>query len=425
MPVASSKRAWVVVFLLFTFMLINFVDKTVIGLAGVPIMQELGLTPSQFGLVGSSFFFLFSISAVVTGFIVNRVQTRWVLAIMGLVWALTQFPMVGTVGLTTLMVCRIALGAGEGPAYPVALHSAYKWFPNEQRTLPTALISQGAGVGVLLALPALNWVIVHYSWHWAFGILGIIGLMWTLAWLLFGREGSIAEASDAFKGLHADVSYRDLLACPTIIASWCAFFGAYWGLSLAISWQTPYLVNVLGFSQQEVGLLSALPWGFGVILVISLGWYSQRLLTRGVSSRVARGILGGACVALGGVVLLLLPYMPNATMRILATMVGTSLPAVIYVFSHAIVGEITPVSQRGAMLAIGNAVGTSAGILAPYIMGNVIERAATPTDGYNTGYEICGLIMLVGGIIGMLFMRPEKDGARLARADTLRPAAAE
>jgi len=106
-------------------------------------------------------------------------------------------------------------------------------------------------------------------------------------------------------------------------------------------------------------------------------------------------------------------------------MVGTSLPAVIYVFSHAIVGEITPVHQRGAMLAIGNAVGTSAGILAPYIMGNVIERAATPAEGYNEGYAICGLIMLVGGIIGMFFMRPERDGARLAQSGTLRPAAAE
>ena len=106
-------------------------------------------------------------------------------------------------------------------------------------------------------------------------------------------------------------------------------------------------------------------------------------------------------------------------------MIGISLPAVIYVFSHAIVGEITPVQRRGAMLAIGNAIGTSAGILAPYVMGNVIERATTPMEGYNTGYGICGAIMLVGGIIGMLFMHPEKDGARLARAGTLRPAAAE
>jgi ACS family D-galactonate transporter-like MFS transporter len=425
MQAEAGRRSWVVVFLLFTFMLINFVDKTVIGLAGVPIMQELGLTPSQFGLVGSSFFFLFSISAIITGFIVNRVQTRWVLAIMGIVWALTQFPMVGTVGLATLMACRIALGAGEGPAYPVALHSAYKWFPNEKRTLPTAIISQGAGVGVLLALPALNWVIVHYSWHWAFGILGIVGLIWSVAWLLFGREGSIAEASETFKNLHADVSYRDLLASPTIIACWCAFFGAYWGLSLAISWQVPYVINVLGFSQREAGVLSALPWGFAVILVITLGWYSQRLLSKGVSSRVARGIFGGTCVALGGLVLLTLPYMPNTASRYVATMVGGSLPAVIYVFSHAIVSEITPVQKRGALLAIGNAVGTSAGIIAPFVMGNIIEHAATPMEGYNKGFVLCGLIMLVGGVIGMIFMRPERDGARLARAGALRPAAAE
>ena len=92
---ATPKGAWLIVALLFAFMLINFVDKAVIGLAGVPIMTELGLTPSQFGLVGSGFFFLFSASAIVTGFIVNHVQTRWALLVMGLVWALTQFPMVG------------------------------------------------------------------------------------------------------------------------------------------------------------------------------------------------------------------------------------------------------------------------------------------------------------------------------------------
>src|SRR5262249_52464469 len=209
------------------------------------------------------------------------------------------------------------------------------------------------------------------------------------------------------KTLGADVSYRELLASPTILASWCAFFGAYWGLSLAISWQVPYLVTVLGFSQREVGLLSALPWGFAVMLVITLSWISQRLLSKGVSSRFARGMFGGACVALGGFVLLFLPFMTGTASRYIATMVGGSLPAVIYVFSHAVVSEITPLQKRGALLAIGNAVGTSAGIIAPFIMGSVIESAPTPTDGYNVGFVICGLIMLAGGSIGMLFMRPE------------------
>ena len=74
----TPKGAWKITFLLFLFMLVNFADKIVVGLAAVPIMTELKLGPQQFGLLGSSFFFLFSIAAIVVGFIVNRVPTRWV-----------------------------------------------------------------------------------------------------------------------------------------------------------------------------------------------------------------------------------------------------------------------------------------------------------------------------------------------------------
>jgi MFS transporter, ACS family, D-galactonate transporter len=65
--------------------MINFADKAVVGIAGVPIMQDLQLSPRQFGLVGSSFFLLYSVSTIITGFIVNRVATRWVLLVMALV----------------------------------------------------------------------------------------------------------------------------------------------------------------------------------------------------------------------------------------------------------------------------------------------------------------------------------------------------
>ena len=78
----TPKGAWKITFLLFLFMLVNFADKIVVGLAGVPIMTELKLEPEQFGLLGSSFFFLFSISAIVVGFIVNRIATRWVLLVL-------------------------------------------------------------------------------------------------------------------------------------------------------------------------------------------------------------------------------------------------------------------------------------------------------------------------------------------------------
>jgi MFS family permease len=415
MAAGDQKGAWLVVALLFLFMLINFADKAVIGIAAVPIMKDLQLGPRQFGMIGSSFFLLFSVSAIVTGFIVNRVQTRWALLTMGLVWALTQFPMLGTVGFTTLVACRIALGAGEGPAYPVALHSAYKWFPNELRTLPTAIIAQGAGIGIMVALPVLNWVIVTYSWHWAFGILGIVGLAWTAAWLVLGHEGPLttSSATDATPTLER-IAYRQLLLSPTIIASWCASFGAQWGLSQALTWQGAFLIKGLGFPQGSIGLLGALPAGASVILVIAAGWWSQRLLARGVSSRMARGVFGGICVALGGAGLAIMPYAPGVSAKVALTTLGVALPSVIYVISNTLVSEITPVAQRGALLAIGTAVSTSAGLLAPYVMGSVVETAATPLDGFNTGFMICGIIMLVGGVLGMTLMRPERETMRWA-----------
>jgi MFS transporter, ACS family, D-galactonate transporter len=412
----SANRGWLIVTLLFLFMLTNFADKAVIGVAGVPIMQELHLSPREFGVVGSSFFLLFSLSAVLTGFLVNRVHTRWALLAMGLIWALVQFPMVGTVGFGALVTYRIVLGAAEGPAWPVALHAAYKWFPNERRTLVTAVMALGGTTGIMLAPPLLNLIIVHYSWHWAFGALGVIGLAWTAAWLVLGREGTVSDGVTPGTAFSAErVPYRRLMLSPTIIASWCAFFGAYWGLTLVLTWQPTFFVKGLGFAQSEIGLLLALPPAFILIVELSGGWFSQRLLLDGKSSRVARGLLGGGAVLLGGVALLVMPFMPSITLKVAAITAATALPTLIYVIVPAIVSEITPVAQRGALLAIGNAIGTLAGILAPYVMGSVVETAATPLKGFNTGFTICGAIMVAGGAVGMALMRPEREKSQPTR----------
>src|SRR5271163_2412910 len=243
-------------------------------------MRDLELRPREFGLIGSSFFLLFAFSAVATGFLVNRVQTRWVLAAMALIWALTQFPMIGPVGFGTLVVCRVALGTGEGPAAPVALHAIYKWFPNNLRTLPTAIVLQGGAAGVMVALPLLNWVIVHYSWHAAFGVLGIFGLAWCALWLALGREGSLGTGAQDGPPATGPIGYRQLLLNPTILACWAAAFGANWALSLALSWQGAFLIKGLGFTQGSVGLLGSLPAVGSVIAMLGAGWYSQHLLSR-------------------------------------------------------------------------------------------------------------------------------------------------
>src|SRR5205085_4000928 len=345
----SPKEAWKITFLLFLFMLVNFADKIVVGLAGVPIMTELKLEPEQFGLLGSSFFFLFSFAAIVVGFIVNRIDTRWVLLALALIWALAQFPMVGTVGFTTLLICRVILGAGEGPAFSVAAHAVYKWFPDEKRTLPTAILSQGSAFGVILAVPALNWVIVNYSWHYAFGVLGVVGLMWVVAWLALGKEGPLVSTAAQIAD-ERRIPYLQLLTTRTFIGCCAATFGAYWALSLGLTWFTPFIVQGLGFSQQDAGWVSVLPWVFGATIVLLSGWISQVMLTKGYTTRGARGVLGAAPLVLGGCILAVLPHVSGAGLQIALLVVGSGLCGSIYVMCPPMLGEFAPVSQRGAVI---------------------------------------------------------------------------
>ena len=408
----TPKGAWRVTFLLFLFMVVNFADKIVVNLAGVPIRTDLKLDPEQFGFLGSSFFFLFSISAIVVGFIVNRVATRWVLLVMAIIWSLAQFPMVGTVSFTMLVICRIILGAGEGPAFSVAAHAVYKWFPDEKRTLPTAILSQGSAFGVILAVPALNWLIVNYSWHHAFGALGIVGLMWVVAWFALGKEGPLvptaAEAADERR-----IPYFQLLTTRTFIGCCAATFGAYWALSLGLTWFTSFIIEGLGFTQKEAGLITVLPWVFGAAIVMLAGWISQVMLARGFTTRDARGVLGAAPLIVGGCILAVLPQVSGAGLQVALLVVGSGLCGAIYVMCPPMIGEFTPVSQRGAVIAIYGAIFTLAGILAPLVMGSMIQRAATPIEGYMTGFTINAAIMVASGVLGLLLLWPNTERARL------------
>ena len=413
-PAATPKGAWKVTFLLFLFMLVNFADKIVVGLAGVPIMTELNLSAEQFGLLGSSFFFLFSISAIVVGFIVNKVPTRWVLLVLALVWAVAQFPMVGSVGFTTLLICRIILGAGEGPAASVAVHAIYKWFPDEKRAMPTAILSQGSAFGVILAVPALNFVIVNYGWHYAFGALGIVGLMWSAAWLWLGQEGPLAEIELA--GLREQrVPYLQLLTSRTFVGCVAATFGAYWALSLGLTWFTPFIIKGLGFSQSQAGWISVLPWVFGATVVILTGWISQVMMARGYTTRIARGVLGSVPLIIGGLILAMMAHVQGAGLQIALLVVGSGLCGAIYVVCPPMLGEFTPASQRGAVIAIYGALYTLSGIIAPSVMGTVIQRAGSMLDGYMTGFTINAVVMIGSGVIGLLLLWPNTEKARLTR----------
>ncbi|MDA3642781.1 MFS transporter [Saccharopolyspora indica] len=422
-PAGPSKkpdlRAWAVMAMLLVFMLINYADKAVLGLAANPIMRELGLSHSEYGLLASSFFFLFNISAVAFGFLANRFPAKWLLFGMALVWALTQLPVVAGAGFAALLVSRIVLGAAEGPAQPVAMHAAFKWFPNEKRSIPSSLISGGGGLGGVLAAPLLTLVIINFGWRWAFLSLFVVGVLWCAVWAVVGREGT-ADRATAATGAEPEraedfrVPYHRILLSGTWLAGFVGAFGAYWTSALLLAWVPSYLETSLGYSAVAAGAIVTAPWVLKTVATFGQGALTQWLMHRGVSSRVSRGVLGGCAVFLAGAAMLLAPFVTHHGLKIALITVAFSIGAVKFAIGQTINAEITPPAQRGAVLSMTVGLVTLAGLAAPYVTGRIVESAADPATGFAIAFAIPGTLMLIGGLLAFAFVRPERDARRIA-----------
>ena len=133
-----------------------------------------------------------------------------------------------------------------------------------------------------------------------------------------------------------------------------------------------------------------------------------------MSISACRGVFAAATVTLGGCILPFISFLPTPELKLACLVVGAAIGSTIYVVIPMIVSELTPQPQRAAMLAIVTSVVTLAGVLAPLVMGALIQQGATRLIGYEHGFTVNGCLLLAGGIIGLLFIRPEADRKRLA-----------
>ena len=428
----SKRQRWVIVAGLFFFLAINFADKALIGLAAEPIMRELGLTHTQFGRIAASFFTFFSISALLVGLLANRVKARWLLLAMAITWSISQVPLLVFATPLTLIVSRVLLGASEGPAYPVAVHALYKWFPDHERAVPSAVLTIGASFGAGLIAPVITGVIVHFGWHAAFVMLAVAGMIWSGIWLRIGKEGPLgtrgghgshaAGDADSLRAhpsalalpLPHKIPLGALLLSRTCIGSDLSGFAAYVILTMSTIWLPSYLVRVAGYSLTEVGWIVVLP-AFGQMVVSPLfSWWSQRLMARGVSSRHARGTLGAAAVVASGAALAVMPQLPAGPLLIAAVTIAFSLASFTFVSGVMLAGEIVPPAQRGGVLGINICITTLAGFVTPAVMGQVIDHAAAQVDGYRTGMMLAGVFSVVAGVIAACLIDPASDRRRFA-----------
>lgn len=425
-----QRYGWALTLSLLFLMMLNWADKAVLGIAAVPIMKELHITPEAFGLVGSAMFLTFGLAQIIAAPIADRIPTKWVLLALCLFWSIAQMPIILFASVPALLGGRLFLGLGEGPLAPVMLHGIYKWFPEKKRAAPGAVASAGVTLGIVAFSPVLAWVITAYGWRAAFAILAVVGIVWSAYWLVFGKEGphgghriakdldpspaasdTLAEREPALAQMK--VPLRRTILTPTWLLALLTSFFAYWTFTLAISWGPAYFQTVLHLSGQQAGSLIALPSAWGTIAMVGLSALSQRLHGRGIPTRKSRAWVLGAGAIVSGGALLAAVSVHSTWLAIALMVVGFGTAPALFPLSLLIVTELTTPAQRGANLSIANAAQTSAGLFAPAISGFIIGTGLTPAAGYSAAFAVAGGLTLALGLLCLLFVNQQRERRRL------------
>lgn len=447
-----SRRAWIITVLLILFQILAFADKAVLGLVASEAIPDLGITPVQFGFIGSAFFFLYAIVSVVTGFLAARYSVRLIILTMGVVWAVMQFPMLLGGGAAVLLVTRIVLGGAEGPATAMSLTAAHSWFKPERRALPSNLVAVGSVLGPVLAAPLLTLVISGWGWRWAFGVLGIVGLVWTVAWILLSADGPYAghgrraahvddealaeeaavtseqepvstSAVDAQKPIRLWRAFLSMMFLSAVIGGGANFLTQ----GFVTTWLPQYLGTVIGLSLPQVGMVTTFPWIMGVLVLLLLGLIGHRMMQRGHTAHSSIAVPFGISATIAGIAFLLVQTVSGpAAVALLTIGAGCSL---VYPMSASAIGFSVGARQRPILMAALGGVASIGAIISPILVGWLMDRAgyvAPPkgqplppematamAEGVNQAFTLTGIALVVGGLMCIAFLRPEALGRTL------------
>ena len=409
LAVANSHR-WAIVGLLFTASMINYMDRATVSFALPLISKELSLGPMTKGVLLSAFFWSYALMQIPIGYLVDRVNLRWLYAGAFTLWSVAQGLTGLAGGLTTLVLFRALLGIGESIYLPGGSKIVSVLFPPKDRGLPAGLFDMGTRTGLVLDGILIPWLLVHYGWRRMFFIIGFSALLWLIPWLMmYPRKLQTAKActlpdpgtaASPVRKPRLMTMNRDLVGL--CLGFFC--FDYYWYLLL--TWLPDYLVTVRGLTIPTAGLSAAIPYFvFGISQPLG-GWIGDRLVRRGWNETRARKIIITAAFCMG---LFLIPAAWAAKVEtaviliIIGCLVGLASANIMVILQGC-----APPNEIGVWTGAENFVGNLAGVLAPLVMGFLISI----TGSYRPGFALGAVILLLGILSYWLMVGDMKPQAK-------------
>ena len=390
---------------------ILFVDRVNISTAAPLIAADLKLGNTELGLVFSAFAFPYAIFQLIGGWIGDRFGAWLVLTaclvMVGLSTALTG----AAGGLASLFAIRLAVGFGEGAAFPTATRAMASWTPAGSWGFAQGIVHAAARIGNAVTPPLVTALLAFGSWRGAFVILGLASLLWPAVWLWFFRDDPrehpaiTAEQlamlpTRALGGGSKNVPWLRLARrmLPVTVVDFC--YG--WTLWLFLSWIPSFFFQNYRLNLQASALFSTGVFLAGVV-GDTLGGVASDALLRKTGRLVAARRYVIVAGFLGAFVFLL-PVVLIHEVNVAAICLSLA-----FFFLELIVGPIWSIPMDIAPRYAGSASGMMnfgfgvAGIISPFSFGYLVDR----TGGWVFPF-VASLVLLPIGALLATRLRPDK-----------------
>jgi MFS family permease len=187
---AIPRRRWGIAALLGFGILVSYFDRVNLSVSKEALHDTFGMSPVIFGFLSSAYNWPYAALQLPCGLLLDRFGVRRVGIVSTLIWTAASFAAALALGVRGLFGARILLGIGEAPTFPGTAKATGYWFPQDERSLATAMFDSMAKFSSAVGIPALGLVLVHFGWRANFALTGILSVIYFAAFFAFYRNPS-------------------------------------------------------------------------------------------------------------------------------------------------------------------------------------------------------------------------------------------
>lgn len=266
---------WLIAAALLMAAVLNYLDRSVLGLLIKPIQKDLGISDDQYANILNFFLVAYTLAYLFSGRVVDKLGVRLSLAIFVGWWSVSNALTGMAQGFKSLAGFRFMLGLGEAGGFTASPKAVSEWFPASERAIAVGIYSVGGALGGVIA-PLMVPLIAGAdgsNWRWVFAISPVLAGTWLVFWLWLYRppEKHPMITAKELEYLRNHLRQADDAAEKPKESEWTLWKGVFrertvWRLMIARMltdpvwyfyqfWMPKYLQEVRGLNQKEVSIM--------------------------------------------------------------------------------------------------------------------------------------------------------------------------